>query len=196
MGLILTALGTILQLAKTATGYTSVALTVLVAVSNELSRWPVFAHFLATKQVALRRAWVTSLSLYFLFAVAYGLVEKQTSALLIDLAAIVLMVGLVWWRHAGLGLRRRPAEEPDELLDEPAPDRGLTRRPRRPRGGEEGLAPEPREPRREPQREPRRPVPDYAGPGDEELSPLPPPRPPDEEPTPSRRRRRRRVPRD
>lgn len=192
MSLILTALGTILQLAKTAAGYSSVALTVLVAVSNELSRWPVFAHFLATKQVALRRAWVTSLSLYFLCAVAYALVEQQTNALLIDLAGIVLMVGLVWWRHAGLGLRRRPAAEPDELLDEPAPDRGLTRRPRRPRGGDDSLAAEPREPRREP----RRPVPDYAGPGDEELSPLPPPRPPDEEPSPSRRRRRRRVPRD
>ncbi|MBI5835113.1 MAG: hypothetical protein HZB16_22640 [Armatimonadetes bacterium] len=128
MWLILGALGAVLLMLKTAVTYAAVALTALVAVGNELRRWPVL-KFLEGRQIALRRAWGTSLLAYFLLAVAYAWAEQRTDALVVDCLGIVVMVSTVMLLAQRKSLREVRGRRDDEVPAEPrASEAG--RRPR------------------------------------------------------------------
>jgi len=128
MWLILGALGAVLLMLKTAVTYVAVALTALVAVGNELRRWPVL-KFLEGRQIALRRAWGTSLLLYFLLAVAYAWAEQRTDSLVVDCLGIVVMVSTVTLLAQRKSLREALSHRDDDPTADLAGD-GAGRRPR------------------------------------------------------------------
>lgn len=133
-----TALGALLLILKNACFNVTVALTVLVALGDEIRRWkiPLQLHWLQERHDELKRAWHISLGLYAVLAGLYAWSEKKPEALIVDAISLVLMMGAVWYLNRRRGAPRdsapekRPAamdEEPDEF---PAPRRPLDRVPR------------------------------------------------------------------
>ena len=129
MWLILSALGAVLLMLKTVATYLAVALTALVAVGNELRRFP-FLKFLEGRQIALRRAWGSALLAYFGLAVGYAWAEKRTDTLIVDCLGIVVMVSTVMLLAQRKTLRDALARREDDGSLEPMPSDGGGRRPR------------------------------------------------------------------
>lgn len=146
---LLSALGTIVLMLKNAVTYIAVALTVLVAAGNELSRLPIATRWIAERQSVLRRAWALSLGVEVVLAAVYAWAEQRTDTLILDLLGVALMIGVVVWLNLRRGTKEAtaPAPEPvretppaprpryDESYDddEPLPDRRSRRRRRVPR---------------------------------------------------------------
>jgi hypothetical protein len=114
MSTIASALGSLLLMIKSAVSWVAVALTVLVALGNELQHWRFLKRWIASRQASLRQAWGVSLGLYLVLAAAYGWVEQSLNAFLVDLLGIVVMVVVVWSLA-----RRRAKLEPAETSDAP-----------------------------------------------------------------------------
>ncbi len=128
-------LGSLVLLLKNACFNVTVALTVLVALGNEVRRMRITFRWLEDRHDELTKAWYISLGIFLLLSIGYAYVEHRIDTLVVDGLTVALMAGAVTYlkqRHGKGKDETKPAahadEEPDE--EEFAPRRPLQRVPR------------------------------------------------------------------